>query len=64
MTGRRANLDNVIGIGENLIKEDHFASDDIQSRIDEVLREWNNISDLAKKRRERLAEVEALYQVR
>ena len=64
MNGRQVNLDNTISSGEELVKENHFASDDIRNRINEVRQEWNNITDLAEKRRTKLQDAEALYQVR
>ena len=63
MNGRQANLENTISSGEELVEQQHFASEDIRNRINEVRQEWTHLSDLAEKRRTKLKEAEDLYQV-
>jgi len=63
MNGRQVNMDNTIAAGEELVAEQHFASEDIRNRINDVRQEWINVTELAEKRRTKLKEAEDLYQV-
>ena len=63
MNGRQMNLDNTIAGGEELVAQQHFASEDIRNRINEVRQEWISVTKLAEKRRTKLKEAEDLYQV-
>ncbi|XP_076810469.1 spectrin beta chain, non-erythrocytic 1-like isoform X3 [Clavelina lepadiformis] len=62
MKGRKSALENTVASGEELIKQDHFASDDIRSRINSISEQWENLEQLATARRTRLQEAENLYQ--
>uniref|UniRef100_F6Q5V5 Spectrin beta chain n=1 Tax=Ciona intestinalis TaxID=7719 RepID=F6Q5V5_CIOIN len=62
MKGRKAMLANTISVGEDLIKEDHFASEDIQKHISDINEQWENLEQLADGRNELLKEANKLYQ--
>jgi spectrin alpha len=44
----------VCGQGEQMVKEGHFAGDDITRKVHELQDKWNNLKDKANKRREDL----------
>lgn len=46
--------------GETLIREGHFANEDIQRRLDEIEMEWRQLQETSATKRERLNEA---YQV-
>nr|CAB3266546.1 spectrin beta chain, non-erythrocytic 1-like [Phallusia mammillata] len=62
MNGRKTMLTNTVAVGEQLIEQKHFASDDISSRISETHEEWNNLEKLTADRRGRLQDAKDLYQ--
>lgn len=56
MVGREPSVDRVIGKGEELIREDHFASDDIQQSMLELQSSWRELKLLASRRTKRLSD--------
>ncbi|XP_077975326.1 spectrin beta chain, non-erythrocytic 1-like isoform X4 [Styela clava] len=62
MAGRKMIKDQSIKAGELLLEQEHFASDEIRSRISEVEQQWENLDDLAKERRKKLEQANDLYQ--
>uniref|UniRef100_H2ZPE1 Spectrin beta chain n=1 Tax=Ciona savignyi TaxID=51511 RepID=H2ZPE1_CIOSA len=61
MNGRKAMLANAIAVGEDLISEDHFASQDIAKHISDINEQWKNLEELAEARNE-LLRANKLYQ--
>lgn len=63
MAGRKTMLDQSIKSGEELINQDHFASNEIKDRINEVKEQWQSLEALAKMRRKKLEDASELFQV-
>ncbi|XP_013410395.1 spectrin beta chain-like [Lingula anatina] len=62
MTARHSHLQSVIQVGNDLIQAGNFGADKIQSRIDEINQQWDNLIDLAGYRKKRLLEAVDYYQ--
>lgn len=56
-------LNSVIVVGEDLINAQHFGSDKIKQRIDEIAEAWKHLMDFAAYRRKRLLEAVDFHQV-
>ncbi|XP_050732395.1 spectrin beta chain-like isoform X2 [Eriocheir sinensis] len=52
----------VVKIGEELIAQQHFGSDKIQERIDEIMGMWNNLKERSANRKKRLTDAVDLHQ--
>ena len=64
ISGRHAQLESNIRVGEDLIAEEHFGAPKIRDRITNVQEMWQRLKDLADQRKARLLEATDLYQVR
>ncbi|XP_071480653.1 spectrin beta chain, non-erythrocytic 1-like [Diadema antillarum] len=62
ISGRHAQLESNIRVGEDLIAEEHFGAPKIQARITEVKEMWQRLQELAAQRKARLLEAVDLYQ--
>ncbi|XP_045122381.1 spectrin beta chain-like isoform X4 [Portunus trituberculatus] len=51
-----------VKIGEELIAQQHFGSDKIQERIDEIMGMWNNLKEKSANRKKRLTDAVDLHQ--
>ena len=52
----------VVKVGEELIAQQHFGSDKIQERIDEIMGMWNNLKEKSANRKKRLTDAVDLHQ--
>ncbi|KAK8720528.1 hypothetical protein OTU49_013268 [Cherax quadricarinatus] len=52
----------VVKVGEELIIQQHFGSDKIQERIDEIMGMWNNLKEKSATRKKRLTDAVDLHQ--
>ncbi|XP_042238845.1 spectrin beta chain-like isoform X1 [Homarus americanus] len=52
----------VVKVGEELIAQQHFGSDKIQERIDEIVGMWTNLKDRSANRKKRLTDAVDLHQ--
>lgn len=62
-SGRHAQLESNIRVGEDLIAEEHFGAPKIQDRITNVQNMWQRLQELSDQRKARLLEAVDLYQV-
>ncbi|KAG5309825.1 SPTCB protein, partial [Acromyrmex insinuator] len=56
-------LMSVAAVGDELVRQQHFGSDRIQERLQEILAMWNHLLDLAAFRRKRLVEAVDYHQL-
>ncbi|KMQ98255.1 spectrin beta chain isoform x6 [Lasius niger] len=56
-------LMSVAAVGDELVRQQHFGSDRIQERLQEILGMWNHLLDLAAFRRKRLEEAVDYHQL-
>ncbi|XP_030854304.1 spectrin beta chain, non-erythrocytic 1 isoform X1 [Strongylocentrotus purpuratus] len=61
-SGRHAQLESNIRVGEDLIAEEHFGAPKIQDRITNVQNMWQRLQELSDQRKARLLEAVDLYQ--
>lgn len=54
LTGHENRITGVCGQGDQMVKEGHFAGEDITRKVNELQDKWNNLKDKANKRREDL----------
>ena len=62
MQARHSHLQNVLKVGEDLIKAGNLGSDKIKGRIDEINQQWETLIDLGTYRKKRLNEAVDFYQ--
>jgi spectrin beta len=53
----------VVAVGDDLINQNHFASDQIKERIKDILATWNHLLDLTAYRRKRLEDAVEYFQL-
>lgn len=63
MKARRVILDGIIQSGRDLISDEHFASDDIDGKIQEAETQWSQLVALAAEWNIKLQQRRDLYQV-
>lgn len=56
-------LQQTIAGGEELVTQDHYASDEIKTRINDGMAQWDNLEELAEQRKKKLEEANNLCQV-
>ncbi|KAM7403418.1 hypothetical protein PAMA_004056 [Pampus argenteus] len=59
---RRANLDQVLTEGENMIQAKHFGSPKVQESMDDIRRQWQQLEELAAFRKQNLQDTQRFFQ--
>lgn len=62
LNARKAHLLDVTRVGEDLIGDNHFASEQIQARISDVNDRWEHLMELSAYRKKRLLEAVDYHQ--
>ncbi|KAG8443698.1 hypothetical protein GDO86_009029 [Hymenochirus boettgeri] len=62
MSGRSGHLLQTIKEGEEMIAEDHFGSEKIRERINDIQEQWANLESLSARRKKRLEETSSFHQ--
>ncbi|KAJ1156330.1 hypothetical protein NDU88_009054 [Pleurodeles waltl] len=62
MSGRSGNFRQTIREGEEMIKEDHFGSEKIRERINDIEEQWASLEQLSAIRKKHLKEAASLHQ--
>uniref|UniRef100_A0A8C5M7R5 Spectrin beta chain n=1 Tax=Leptobrachium leishanense TaxID=445787 RepID=A0A8C5M7R5_9ANUR len=62
MSGRSGHLLQTIKEGEEMIAEDHFGSEKIRERIDDIQQQWAHLAQLSSIRKKRLEETSSFHQ--
>ncbi|KAH1026817.1 hypothetical protein HUJ05_000434 [Dendroctonus ponderosae] len=63
LSAHEPQLDDALGVGEELIQSGHFGSKEIQDRLTEIRDAWKHLLDLASYRRKRLEEAVDYHQL-
>lgn len=58
----RDHLKQVMGESENMVKSKHFGAANVQQRMDEVLRQWQQLEELAAFRKQNLQDTQRFFQ--
>ncbi|KAM9842482.1 spectrin beta chain, erythrocytic [Aulostomus maculatus] len=59
---RRANLQQVLAEGENMIQAKHFGSPKVQERMSNIQRQWQQLEELAAFRKQNLQDTQRFFQ--
>ncbi|XP_077190308.1 spectrin beta chain, non-erythrocytic 1 isoform X2 [Paroedura picta] len=62
MSGRSSHFQQAVKEGEDMIAEDHFGSEKIRERINDIQNQWANLEQLSAIRKKRLEEASLLHQ--
>ncbi|XP_015276700.1 PREDICTED: spectrin beta chain, non-erythrocytic 1 isoform X1 [Gekko japonicus] len=62
MSGRSSHFQQAVKEGEGMIAEDHFGSEKIRERINDIQSQWANLEQLSAIRKKRLEEASLLHQ--